>query len=223
MSCLRDTLGQVSTEMNQAHEAFELGKYDEAIDLYGVAADQFEKSNDVENYVFAQLKIAESLNRIGSITQGLELSQKILNYLESLDLKSKLLIAEAYNVIGDAYLNLGRNDQALESLIKSRDFFIEAGGEESIELASCYNDLGIVYWNNGNKELALRYHQNALKIRKDIHAKDHTEIADSYNNIGLIEMQDDEFGAYIDFSKALTIYKNTVSYTHLTLPTKRIV
>ena len=81
MSCLRDTLGQVSTEMNQAHEAFELGKYDEAIDLYGVAADQFEKSNDVENYVFAQLKIAESLNRIGSITQGLELSQKILNYL----------------------------------------------------------------------------------------------------------------------------------------------
>ena len=129
-------------------------------------------------------------------------------------MKSKLLITEAYNVIGDAYFNLGRNDQALESLIKSRDFFIEAGGEESIELASCYNDLGIVYWNNGNKELALRYHQNALKIRKDIHAKDHTEIADSYNNIGLIEMQDDEFGAYIDFSKALTIYKNIFNDQH---------
>jgi CHAT domain-containing protein len=198
----------------EAERHFELGQFNEAYQLYQQVATDAQLENNYELNAIANLRTAESLNRLGMINKGLELGESVLSYLLANKVDKAELKAEAYSVIGDAYLNQGRNDQALEYLLKSLAQFELSEHKNSKALASCYNDLGIVYWNNGNNDLALRYHNNALEIRKGLFKSNHPDIADSYNNIGLVFSNQDYFDASSNFNRALDIYRKLYGESH---------
>jgi len=203
-----------SPEFDKAEKLFEQGQFDNALQLFWESANNAQLENNYELSALSNLRIAESQTRLGITDKGLQLGKSILSYLNDNEVNNTSLYAETYNIIGNAYLNQGKNNQALEYLLKSLKQFETSQDTDTKELASCYNDLGIVYWNNGNNELALRYHKNALKIRKNLYVSDHPDMADSYNNIGLIYSGKDYFSASINFNKAHDIYKKLYKETH---------
>lgn len=214
---IADALAQESqknTEFNSADALFQQGKYKEAIIRYQKLSDDFQTESQYIEYSYANLRIAECSIRLGQTNEGLELAQNTLQYIETTNLTDSNLLAEAYNVIGDGYLNLGRNDQALENLQKSLEQFELTDLKETKELASCYNDLGVVYWNNGNNDLALQYHKNALAIRKKLYTSENVEIGDSYNNIGLIYSGSSYQNALENFNNALDTYTSIYGTNH---------
>lgn len=203
-----------STDQSYADDVFDQGNYKEAINEFEKTSIYYKSNGEFVQYAFANLKIAECNIRLGQTNEGLELGQNTLEYIQATNLTDPNLLAEAYNVIGDGYLNIGRNDQALENLQKSLEQFKLTNLKETKKLASCYNDLGIVYWNNSNNNLALQYHQNALSIRKKIYTTEHVEIADSYNNIGLVYSTYSYNKANVNFKKALESYEKILGSNH---------
>lgn len=203
-----------STQFEKGELLFEQGQFSEAIEVFQSIAISTQLDNNYDLNALANLRIAEAHTRLGMVDKSLSIGESTLVYLNDNNVNKTELYAEAYNVIGGAYLNQGRNDQALEYLLKSLDQFQISGKLNTKELATCYNDLGIIYWNNGNNNLALRYHKNALKIRKELYGSDHADIADSYNNIGLIYSGKDYFDASVNFNKAIDIYKKLYGSSH---------
>ncbi|MFY0689099.1 MAG: CHAT domain-containing protein [Cyclobacteriaceae bacterium] len=210
LALARVSFGQdnsTSGSQKLAESLFDDGKYQAAIEEYERVASSFHSAKQLDDYCMSKIKIAESNIRLGDAVVGLELAENTLNFIESNEIENASLLAETYNVIGDAYLNLGRNDRALEYLQKSLEEFQGIGNAQSADLANCYNDLGVVYWNNGNNHLALQYHQNALNIRKKLGESFKVYEADSYNNIGLVYSTYDYKNAASNFQEALKIYQ----------------
>lgn len=194
----------------KAASHFELGEFQLALDNFQTVFEACQMKNDHEGSAHCQIKIAEANVRLGNAKVSLEMCTA----LES-DLKNQsLLLAENYSVKGDAYLHLGRNEEAIDDLLKAQSLFQTAGVTASKEIANCYNDLGIAYWNNGNTDLSLQYLQNALNIREELYGKNHPEVADSYNNIGLVNAEINTFASVIYFNNALKVYRSIYSENH---------
>ena len=114
-------------------------------------------------------------------------------------------------MLGESYLNLGRNDLALENLLTAEGKF----GEVSTDPASeCFENLGLIYWNNGNLNLAQQYHEKALRIRQDLYGKESLKVGDSYNNLGLLYLGENSFKAKIYFTQAYNIYEKVLGKNH---------
>ncbi|MEO9806174.1 MAG: CHAT domain-containing protein [Reichenbachiella sp.] len=194
----------------KAEAHFEQGEFKMALDNYQSVFEACQSQNDHKGSAQCQIKIAETNVRLGNAKAGLEICNTIEGNLKN----QSLLLAENYSVKGDAYLNLGRNGEAIEDLLKAQNLFQTAGVTASKEQANCYNDLGIAYWNNGNTDLSLQYLQNALNIRKQLYGQNHPEVADSYNNIGLVNADVNSFASVIYFNNALKIYRSIYNNNH---------
>ena len=102
-------------------------------------------------------------------------------------------------------------------------------GEDHADVARSYNNLASEYYRLGEYNQAKELHEKALTIRKRIFGENDADVAASYNNLASVYGRLGEYNQAKELhKKALTIWKNIfgedpVSYTHLTLPTKRIV
>lgn len=209
--CLSWAQGVTENQIyKKAESHFEQGEFQKALNSYQSVFEACQKQNDHQGSMQCQIKIAETNVRLGNAKTGLEICNSLEGSLEN----QSLLLAENYSVKGDAYLNLGRNGEAIEDLLKAQNLFQTSGVTASKEQANCYNDLGIAYWNNGNTDLSLQYLQNALNIREQLYGKKHPEVADSYNNIGLVNADVNTFAAVIYFNNALKIYRSIYNTNH---------
>ena len=77
---------------------------------------------------------------------------------------------------------------------------------DKLEKANYFRVQGLVCKDLDQNNQAKEYFEKSLAITKEIYGEHHSDVATSYNNLGTV------------FSKL-----GPVSYTHLTLPTKRIV
>lgn len=189
-----------------AEASFEAGEYATALSQYQLALPTLTGGDAT----LCQLRMAETSTRLGDAQAGLEQCQKLDSRLQG----NPLLLAESYSIKGDAYLNLGRNEEAIESLLAGLALFEQGGAADSKEQASCYNDLGIAYWNNGNMDLSLQYLQNALNLREQLYGQNHPAVADTYNNIGLVNAEINTFASVIYFKNALKIYQSLYDQNH---------
>ncbi|WP_339790557.1 CHAT domain-containing tetratricopeptide repeat protein [uncultured Imperialibacter sp.] len=194
--------------MEQAENEQINANYSTAYDHFEQAAAGFFKANQNEKAALCQLRMAECQLALGDPQWAQAIVQS--NELAEIIKGSGNLSAISLNILGDIYLRSGRNDLALEELLKAEKLL----PANSLEQAKCYNDLGVVYWNNGNRELALQYHEKALSIRQSAGAGKAVLLADSYNNIGLIYLQDLPAFAVDYFNKALAIYKDNLGENH---------
>ncbi len=194
------------TLVEQAEKELLKASYTVAFSGFEEASAYYLKSKQPDKYALCRLRMAECQLAMGEAQQALTLVQETRDGVPA----SAMLDAISMNLLGEVHLRSGRNDLALEELLKAEKLF----PANSLEQAKCYNDLGVVYWNNGNRELALQYHEKALSIRKQAGSEKAVLQADSYNNIGLIYLQDLPSFAVGYFNNAIEIYKTQLGGTH---------
>lgn len=188
----------------QAEYDFANASYEKAYSEYRAASQQYESSEDYPNYASCNLKMAQCRLAQGKADLCVQLAERTIEYLTEVLPKDETLKARGLSILGEGYLNLGRNDLALEALTKEEQFHGEAN---TLQAAQCFNNLGIIYWNTGNKSTALSYHERSLNIKNELLNENDPAIADSYNNIGLIYLEDEYLQAIIYFNKAIKIYQ----------------
>jgi len=198
-------------EIIKAHQAFERADYEEAYYLYKEASEQFLKSDNGKDYVQCNLKMSECKVLSGQPDEGRQLAESAGKYIDRYYPSERILKAETLTLQGKSYLNLGRNDLALEFLKEAEMIF---GSGNSLEKAACFNDLGIVYLYNGNKDLSLQYLDQSLSIRQSQLSSTDLPIGDSFNNLGLVYQKDDPLQALIYFNRAKKIYENKYGMSH---------
>ena len=88
--------------------------------------------------------------------------------------------------------------------------------EEHASTLDSYYELGSTRHSLGDFKAALDSLQHALEIRLKLFGEEQASTADSYHRLGVTHRSLGDFKAALDSLQP-------VSYTHLTLPTKRIV
>ena len=186
-------------------------QYEEAIGYLRQAAKDFQQKEDQQAYADCQLLICQSQIGMGDYEEGAATAESILQYADAASSNMSSRKAAALGLFGEAQLNLGRNDLALENLLEAVAIF---GSEPSEGLAECYEDLGITYMNNENYDLAIQYHEQALEIRESLFGEDALLVGDSYNNMGLLDVEDNAYLASSNFTRALEIYEDKLGSNH---------
>lgn len=199
------------TPQGKADSMFLAGKYGEAYLEYKNDGIRYQQTGQFHHYALTNLRMAVCKLKEGKADFASQLASRTLSYLkESLPQEAELM-AECHLIAGEALLNLGRNDLALE-MLKQAESYQEVF--QDLKTAECYNLLGVAYWNNENKTTALFYHEKALSIREKLLPINDVAIADSYNNLGLIYLGSEDLKALIFFDKALKIYQNAFGKSH---------
>ena len=199
-----------AVQLEKANTAKERGEYDKAYELYKEAGNLFLEQRATLSYVETHLEMVDCQLLNGSPFVAKSLAENTLDYISKEIDRPSLFEARLRTLLGLSYLNLGRNDDALESLKIAENLF---GDDDTLNKADCFNALGLVYWNNGNKSLALQYHEQALSIRRLLIARDAVEVGDSFNNLGLVYQSDEPLQALIYFNRAKKIYEDKLGKT----------
>jgi len=190
---------------NSSDVLFDEGKYEEAEAEY----EKLIKESHPEPCYACKLGLARTQIRLGKLDQSIDHINEVVSQADD-----QHLLAEANTLLGEAYLNKGRNDLAQEVLEKALLIFETLGNELDLDLAQCYSDLGLVYWNSGNVDRALQYQQRVLDIRKKILGEENVLVGDAYNNLGLILTGDQSKKAGEQYEMAYRIYLQNYGETH---------
>lgn len=190
--------------LSKANEAKQNGDFQQAYDLYKLAAEELLEEGSTSSYIESYLEMIDCQILMGDPFHAKSLAENTIQYLQNEDITSRTLLARTYTLLGLSFLNLGRGDDAIETLQKAETLF-DSG--DSVEKANCFNALGLAYWNNGNSKLAQQYHEQALTIRRSLLGKDALQVGDSFNNLGLVYQLESPLQALIYFNRARPIYE----------------
>ncbi|WP_420318256.1 CHAT domain-containing protein [Ekhidna sp.] len=194
-----------TTEINEADNLFSSGQFNEAYELYKESADQFFEKGENVSYIAAHVKMVECQIEAGNPFLAKSLSENTLDFIQKEAPDQLQLKAKCLTLLGLSYLNLGRNDEALESLLEAASAFTE---EETEAKADCFDALGLVYKNIENNELAIQYHEQAFVMRRKLFGASSIEVANTYNNLGRVYLNTDPLQSLIYFNRASGIYED---------------
>lgn len=194
-------------QRNQAESFYAAGSFSEAYDKYKEAGDIFFANESYVAYVDTHLKMVDCQLEAGDPFHAKSLAENTLIYINAEMADQSLLKARCLTLLGLSYLNLGRNDEALENLLEADSHF---PNEESKAKADCMDALGLVYTNNENKQLAIQYHEQGFVMRRKLFGPQSIEVANSYNNLGRVYLKDDPLQAMIYFNRAKGIYEENL-------------
>lgn len=94
------------------------------------------------------------------------------------------LLAESYNTIGCAYLNIGEPEQCLQYNLKCLELRRKNLGEMHPATANAYYNVGAAYSYFDNYEKCIEYVSKGLEIFKQVLGDSHPDTAMGYNNLG---------------------------------------
>ena len=197
--------------LENAIETFDKADYQKAYEQFSDVSNTFKELGEDQLYSVCQLRMASCQISLGNFPESKSLAENIQKYLTAHLPDQDLLKAESYALIGEAELNLGRNDLALDNLLEAERLFPK---EPSAFLAECYEDLGVTYWNNENYNLAIQYHEKALEMRQSLFGKRSLAAGDSYNNLGITYISDNPFQASLYLTRARQIYEQELGADH---------
>ncbi len=197
--------------LENAMEAFENTDYSGAYEQFSSLSTVFQEQGENQLFSVCQLRMASCEISMGNFQESKTLAEKTLKFIRTTIPDQALLLAESYSMIGEAELNLGRNDLALENLLEAEQLFPK---EPSAFLAECYEDLGLTYWNNENYDLAIQYHEKALEMRQTLFGKRSLAAGDSYNNLGITYIQENPFQASLYLTRTRQIYEQELGNNH---------
>jgi CHAT domain-containing protein len=202
---------QAQETFDAAQKAFDRAEYSNAYSLFKEASEEHIQANDAVVYVQCNLLMSECKILTGEPNEARQIAENTLAYLDEYFPKQQMVRGQALTLQGRSYLNLGRNDLALEYLNKADALL---GDLETLEKASCWSELGIVFWNNGNLELARQYVEKGLSIRQKELSSTDPLIGDSFNKLGLLYQESEPLQALIYFNRALKIFEKNYGESH---------
>ncbi len=179
------------------------GDFANSYEEYKKAADLLYSNNQFKAYGEVYLKMAACQIQLGNPFLARSLSENTIKFLVSSLPSEKESIARAKTLLGLSYLNLARNDEALEQLLEAESIF----ETETADKAQCLDAIGQVYTNNQNHQLAAQYLEQGLQLRRKLFGIQSLEVGNSYNNLGRVYATDDPLQAIIYFNRARDIYE----------------
>lgn len=188
----------------RAESAYNDEKFQLAYDLYKEIGETFYSNENYSSYVDTHLKMIDCQLQLGDPFHAKSLAINTLEFIKKETNNQPVLQARCQTLLGLSYLNLGHNDEALESLLEAEARF---PAEDSKEKANCLDAIGQVYNNNENKQLATQYLEQAFKMRRTLFGPQSIEAANSYNNLGQVYLISDPLQAVIYFNRAKGIYE----------------
>lgn len=133
-------------EVNQANKLYDLGKYEEAIDVHKSVLEQFPEAYIINLYIgnayFRMEKYDEAVQCYQEVLKNDPDNQEIMIY------------------IGNSYANQGEDEKAHEWYNKIIDF-------EKIDDVNILFNMGIDFYNNSKFDEALKYYKRAVEIKGD--------------------------------------------------------
>jgi CHAT domain-containing protein/Tfp pilus assembly protein PilF len=169
------------------------------------------RTRDYDLNILLANKKAEALIRLGKLEEANPLLRETLARTEG-SKNSILLGAIVQSTIGFLYLNQGRNDLALETLVASSGILQQTNG--TLETAQALSYLGQVYISTGNYVQAEGQLQMSLSLRLAKLPESHELIAASYNDLGLVYSQLDVDKSIDYYEKAIAIYEKLHGKEH---------
>ena len=152
-----------------------------SIDLY---IQKFGKENPVLSSSYNNLAV--HYIKIGNNKKALFYLHRALEVKNNQD-KDKDL-ANIYNTLGGAYLELKRYDKSFYYHQKAIALYRELKKDNSVDIASAYLNLGKYYEENNNFDNAMNYYKKAEKIDKELLGEANLITAETYESIGLMYM-----------------------------------
>ncbi|MDA8018729.1 MAG: serine/threonine-protein kinase [Thermoanaerobaculia bacterium] len=146
-----------------------------------------DKAEEVKRFVLSLFVASNPFEeaRADSITAG-ELLERGTRRIE-LELRDQPEIqAEMLAVLGEIYVDLGRNDRAEPLLERALSLRRENLGSRHPQTAQSLNSLGMLRRRQADYDAAITLHREALSLRRDILGEEHPEVAESLNNLGLV-------------------------------------
>lgn len=192
------------SQLQEANSLYENGEYSKAYTQFKEAGDLLFANEKFAEYVNTHLQMVSCKIESGDPFHAKSLSENTLEFISSELPTERILKARCLTLLGFSYLNLGRNDEALENLLEAEKHF---SLEDSEAKADCLDALGLVYTNNENKQLAIQYHEQGFVMRRKLFGAQSIEVANSYNNLGRVYLKDDPLQALIYFNRAKDIYE----------------
>ncbi len=206
------TVQAQESQINSAKSAFTSGDYLLAYDLYKEASEIYFANKNYDKYLSAHIEMIDCQLHAGDPFHAKSLAENTIDFIRTDKFQGNDYEARCLTLLGLSYLNLGRNDDALESLLKANDLF---QAKETEAKANCLDALGQVYVNNENKQLAIQYLEQAFQIRRKLFGAQSVEVGNSYNNLGQAYIKDDPLQAIIYFNRAKGIYEDQLGNTSL--------
>jgi CHAT domain-containing protein/tetratricopeptide (TPR) repeat protein len=176
-------------------------RYQEAVD----AANKALQSNLLDKSLLLNRK-AEGLIQMGDFKQAREILD--LAIITNTSARQQAITNTNYGLL---HLNLGRNDLALEHLLKALQIF---ENEQTLDRAKALSYIGQVYNVLGKTSQAQENLMMSLSIRQKLLPEKHELMAAAYNDLGLSYVQSDKDKALDYYEKALSIYKSLHGNDH---------
>ncbi|CAF1323321.1 unnamed protein product [Rotaria sordida] len=185
----REYIGHVYTQLGTAHQ--HLGNLDLAMKYLTMATD-IQKSPESLSCTYNQMALV--YRDKGEKQLALEYFQKTLNIEEQVLKRNKYepVLATMYNNIGEIYVQLGDDENALKYLHHALYIRLKGTVSTHTDLAAIYTNLGNVYSRRQELKKALEVLEKALEIDTQKFGSNHESLAVTHNNMSLVykEMND---------------------------------
>lgn len=152
-------------------------------------------SNSKVNNVLKELEAIDNWQTNGNPKKVIQKSNELLEYIKSSKMQqSKEIVANIHSYIGNARLELGNYDAALEAHQKDLDMSTEIDNKEGISRS--YENIGRVYARNGKYSQAIAVWEKKLPL-----AQTDMEKAWLYHEIGRCELELGKYEVSKDYGK----------------------
>ena len=179
----RTNISQIYAHMATAYH--ELGNPDLALKYCSMATDR-NSSPGLLSYIYNQMALIH--REKGDYRLALEYFEKTLHIEEKILKKTKYhpLLATMYNNIGEIYIHLSDDENALKYLQHALEIRLQGTVPTHTDLAAIYNNLGLIYEKRNELKKALEMFGNALEIDSKTFDGNHESLALSHNNTGSV-------------------------------------
>ena len=109
------------------------------------------QTKTILRYAETHIEMIDCQRLKGNPFQAKSLAENTLIFIQNELNQENKLKARCLTLLGLSYLNLGRNDEALDYLKQAESLFVE---EVTIVKADCFDALGQVYTNNENRGIS---------------------------------------------------------------------
>ncbi|MEO1654842.1 MAG: tetratricopeptide repeat protein, partial [Bacteroidota bacterium] len=210
-----DSLDEAESYLKQATKHYEASSYDESISLVKQAIPIYQALGDIKDKVKCEALLCYNFLGKGEPNEALRIAQQLTQDISDQQGEHYREKCELADILGEASLSLGRNNEALTFFEESLHIYQSSKQEDPLLLARIYNHLGLLYWNNGSWDLALEHQLKAYNLRKNVHGSLHPDIAASLNDIGLIYSSKEDLNqARKYYSETLDMYEKLYPARH---------
>jgi tetratricopeptide (TPR) repeat protein len=117
--------------------------------------------------------------------------------------------AKAYNYIGKALINAGKQEKGLEELNIALEIINSIYGENHLYSVPVYENMGLLYKNAKDYEKSLVFYEKAISLRKPYFNEDNVTISPIFESIADVYLQSNNTEEALKYYiKAIEIIKN---------------